>query len=43
VSPNAPWWQLWAVPLVLGSIVSLTALHVLFSTIRKPALPKSSS
>lgn len=31
------------VPLVLGSIVSLTALHVLFSTIRKPALPESSS
>ena len=22
VSPNAPWWQLWAVPLVLGSILA---------------------
>ncbi len=29
VSPNAPWWQLWAVPLVLGSILSVTTLYVL--------------
>jgi len=28
VSPNAPWWQLWAVPLVLGSILSITTLYV---------------
>ena len=28
-SPNAPWWQLWAVPLVLGSILSLTTLAIL--------------
>ena len=28
-SPNAPWWQLWAVPLVLGSILTLTTLYVL--------------
>jgi len=29
VSSNAPWWQLWAVPLVLGSILGVTTLHVL--------------
>jgi len=29
VSPNAPWWQLWAVPLVLGSILAVTTLYVL--------------
>lgn len=39
VSPDASWWQLWAVPLVLGSMVGLTALHIFPSTIRKPALP----
>jgi amino acid transporter len=26
-SSNAPWWQLWAVPLVLGSILTLTTLY----------------
>jgi amino acid transporter len=30
VSPDAPWWQLWAVPLVLGSILGMTTLYVLF-------------
>ncbi|MBI3808787.1 MAG: amino acid permease [Nitrospirae bacterium] len=29
VSPNAPWWQLWAVPLVLGSILGATTLYIL--------------
>ena len=29
VSPDAPWWQLWAVPLVLGSILGMTTLYVL--------------
>ncbi|MGC4095658.1 MAG: APC family permease [Nitrospira sp.] len=29
VSPDAPWWQLWAVPLVLGGILTLTTLDVL--------------
>jgi amino acid transporter len=29
VSPDAPWWQLWAVPLVLGSILGVTTLYVL--------------
>jgi amino acid transporter len=29
VSPDAPWWQLWAVPLVLGSILAVTTLYVL--------------
>jgi amino acid transporter len=28
-SPNAPWWQLWAVPLVLGSILGMTTLYLL--------------
>ncbi len=27
-APGAPWWQRWAVPLVLGAILTLTALHV---------------
>jgi amino acid transporter len=31
VSPDAPWWQLWAVPLVLGSILSVTTLYVLIA------------
>ena len=31
VSPNAPWWQLWAVPLVLGSILGVTTLNVLIN------------
>ncbi len=28
VSLDAPWWQLWAVPLVLGSILSVTTLYI---------------
>jgi amino acid transporter len=28
-SADAPWWQLWAVPLVLGSILSITTLSIL--------------
>jgi len=43
VSPNAPWWQLWAVPLILGSILSLTTLNVLIRKARGPTLPESSS
>jgi amino acid transporter len=35
VSPNAPWWQLWAVPLVLGSILGVTTLNVLIDKIRR--------
>jgi amino acid transporter len=35
VSPNAPWWQLWAVPLVLGSILGVTTLYVLINKIRR--------
>jgi amino acid transporter len=35
VSPNAPWWQLWAVPLVLGSILGATTLYVLINKIRR--------
>ncbi len=45
VAPNAPWWQLWAVPLVLGSILSVTTLYILMNRIRrgsrKNAAPKS--
>jgi amino acid transporter len=35
VSPDAPWWQLWAVPLVLGSILGVTTLYVLITNVRK--------
>ena len=35
VSLNAPWWQLWAVPLVLGSIVGVTTLYVLINKLRR--------
>ena len=35
VSSNAPWWQLWAVPLVLGSILSITTLYVLINKVRR--------
>jgi len=31
VAPDAPWWQLWAVPLVLGSILGVTTLYVLIN------------
>ncbi len=31
VAPNAPWWQLWAVPLVLGSILGVTTLYIMVS------------
>ena len=27
-TPHAPWWQLWAVPLVLGSILTATTLYL---------------
>ncbi|MCB1984239.1 MAG: amino acid permease [Burkholderiales bacterium] len=29
VSPDAPWWQLWAIPLVLGGILGITTLYLL--------------
>jgi amino acid transporter len=35
VAPNAPWWQLWAVPLVLGSLLGVTTLYVLIDKIRR--------
>ncbi len=35
VSPDAPWWQLWAVPLVLGGILSITTLYILFNKARR--------
>ena len=43
VSPNAPWWQLWAVPLVLGIIVGVTTLYVLIDKIRTNELNEPSS
>jgi amino acid transporter len=42
VSPDAPWWQLLAVPLVLGSILGITTLYVLIWKVRQPAPPESS-
>jgi amino acid transporter len=35
VAPEAPWWQLWAVPLVLGSILGVTTLNILIDKIRR--------
>lgn len=35
VAPDAPWWQLWAVPLVLGSIMAVTTLYVLIGKDRR--------
>jgi amino acid transporter len=43
VSPDAPWWQLWAVPLVLGSILGMTTLYVLIGKVRGTALKELSS
>ena len=43
VSPTAPWWQLWAVPLVLGSILGVTTLYVLINKIRRNSLNETSS
>ena len=34
VAPDAPWWQLWAVPLVLGTILG-TTLNILMNKIRQ--------
>lgn len=35
VAPGAPWWQLWAVPLVLGGILGVTTLHILINNNRQ--------
>lgn len=40
-APGAPWWQLWAVPLVLGTILVLTTLHV--QTAHKRRMKKTAS
>lgn len=42
VSPDALWWQLLAVPLVLGSILGLTTLYVLIGKVQGTELPESS-
>lgn len=43
VAATAPWWQLWAVPLVLGSIVGLTTVYVLMEKIRGTTCRASAS
>ena len=30
ISTDAPWWQLWATPLVLGSLLTITTLYILY-------------
>jgi amino acid transporter len=35
VSVDAPWWQLWAIPLILGSILSVTTVYILINKTRK--------
>ena len=35
VSSDAPWWQLWAVPLVLGSILSVTTFYIVLKRLRR--------
>ena len=39
-SPNAPWWQLWAVPLVLGSILTVTTLYILIGSNESSSHPE---
>ena len=34
VATDAPWWQLWAIPLVLGSILSVTTVLILMKKLR---------
>ncbi|SFQ07952.1 amino acid/polyamine/organocation transporter, APC superfamily [Nitrosomonas cryotolerans] len=34
VATDAPWWQLWAIPLVLGSILSMTTVFILVNKFR---------
>lgn len=31
ISPDAPWWQLWATPLVLGGLLSVTTIYLWIS------------
>ncbi|MEQ1845019.1 MAG: APC family permease [Nitrospira sp.] len=41
VSPDAPWWQLWAVPLVLGGILGVTTLYLLVGRSTRSDAPPS--
>ena len=41
VSSDAPWWQLWAVPLVLGSMLSVTTLHVVMKRLLRERIQKN--
>lgn len=42
-SPDASWWKLWSMLLVLDNILEVTTLYVLTGKIRAAALPESSS
>ena len=42
-SPNAPWWQLWAVPLVLGSILTVTTFYILIGRNEASAHPEKAA
>ncbi|OQW39811.1 MAG: amino acid permease [Proteobacteria bacterium SG_bin4] len=35
ISADAPWWQLWATPLVLGSILAITTLYLFISKLTR--------
>lgn len=35
IAADAPWWQLWATPLVLGSILSVTTIYLFFSKLSR--------
>ena len=41
VAPDAPWWQLWAVPLVLGSILGTTTLYIVMKSILRERRQKN--
>jgi amino acid transporter len=43
VAPGAPWWQLYAVPLVMGSILGLTTLRILINDKRFRGFFKNNS
>lgn len=38
ISADAPWWQLWATPLVLGSILAITTIYLLFKKLLRSRL-----
>ncbi|HQU63192.1 MAG TPA: APC family permease [Nitrosomonas sp.] len=34
IAPDAPWWQLWAIPLVLGGILGTTTIYIMINRLR---------